>query len=209
MHYWVITLATSIGLAAGSAAADPETASGHEAFSQTQLQRLLRTKIETVTELAHNPTIVRAVRAQNAQPQSPAQIAARDEEWRQTNEVTPFKKSLQENEVGRYFHNLIDFNDSIYNEAFLTDASGANVAAYPITSDYWQGDEKKWTAAFNDGKGATFVSPVAFDESTQTPAIQISVPVMDEGEAIGVLVVGVKLTYVQARYLMLQGHTAP
>ncbi len=220
MRHWSLTIALISTLATGvvsagrgetdPAASDPgATRNLHPAFSQAQLQRLLRTKIETLIELAANPTIVRAVQEQNARPQSPARIDEIDAEWTRTNEITPFKRSMQENEVGRYFQSLIDFNDSIYNEAFLTDSSGANVAAYPITSDYWQGDEEKWIAAYNDGEGAVFVSDVEFDESTQTPAIQISVPVMDEGRAIGVLIVGVKLTYVQARYLTLEREGAP
>lgn len=219
MRHWSLTIVLVATLMTGWASADGGTsdpaasASGdgklRHGFSQAQLQRLLRTKIETLIELAGNPAIVRAVREQNARPQSPARIRAIDEEWTRTDELTPFKRAMQENEVGRYFQSLIDFNDSIYNEAFLTDSNGANVAAYPVTSDYWQGDEEKWIAAYNDGQGAIFVSDVAFDESTRTPAIQISVPVMDEGRAIGVLIVGVKLTYVQARYLTLERHGAP
>ena len=102
---------------------------------------------------------------------------------------------------GRYFKSMVDFNQSIYSEMFLTDRQGATVAEYPATTDYWQGDEAKWKEAFNKGLGKVHIGPVEFDESTQVDSVQISVPVMADGEAIGVLVVGIKLTYLQALYV--------
>jgi hypothetical protein len=83
-----------------------------------------------------------------------------------------------------------------YGEAFLTDKKGANVAAYPATSDYWQGDEEKFTASFNDGRGKIFIGAVEYDESSNTHAAQVSVPVVDKGKAIGVLIVGVTVDYI-------------
>jgi hypothetical protein len=196
----------AIGFAiAGLAVAAPKTSD--DGYTQIQLRRLLRTKIETISEIAHNAVIISAVRKQNRKSLPPEKIDAIDATWQATNDDTPFKKSLQENEAGRYFQSLIDFNDSIYTEAFLTDRRGANVAAYPITTDYWQGDEEKWSASFNDAIGQVFVGSIEFDQSTKTNAIQISVPVMDEDETIGVLIVGIRLTYVQAKYL--DGRQAP
>lgn len=196
-------------IVAGTAFAEMSSGPVHECFSQTQLKRLLRTKIETIEEMASSQTIIDAVRKQNRSSLSPAKIKQIDAEWIQTNDHTPFKTSLQENTVGKYFQSLINFNESIYNEAFLTDRRGANIAAYPATTDFWQGDEEKWIASFNDGSGDVYVGNIEFDESTQTIAIQISVPVMDEGEAIGVLIVGVKLTYIQAKYLKLKENPPP
>ena len=47
--------------------------------------------------------------------------------------------------------------------------------------------------------GVTFIGPLERDESTQTVAVQISAPVINAGETIGVLVVGVTLSYVEQR----------
>lgn len=199
-----LLFAVTVAIVTGNAFAETTSAPVHESFSQTQLKRLLRTKIETIQEMASSHVILHAVRKQNHESLSPAKIKAIDAEWMLPNGRTAFKKSLQENAVGRYFQSLIDFNESIYSEAFLTDRRGANVAAYPTTTDFWQGDEEKWIASFSEGSGEIYVGNVAFDESTQATAVQISVPVMDEGRAIGVLIVGVKLTYIQARYLELR-----
>lgn len=54
--------------------------------------------------------------------------------------------------MGAFLKNIIVQQADVYSEAFVTDAKGANVAAYPATSDYWQGDEDKFTKAFASGK---------------------------------------------------------
>ena len=71
------------------------------------------------------------------------------------------------------------------------------MAAFPPTSDYWQGDEEKWSESFNDGEGRVFIGPLEFDESTKTTAVQISMPMIHFGETIGVLVVGVTVDYLE------------
>ena len=86
-------------------------------------------------------------------------------------------------------------NNSAIDEVFVTDNQGANVAAYPATSDYWQGDEEKWTASFNDGDGVVFIGPLEQDESTNSAQVQISVPIFNQQQTIGVLVMGVSVDY--------------
>jgi hypothetical protein len=194
-----LILTISLGQPVLATAAHEET-TDRQGFTRVQLRRLLRSRIETISEIANNPVVVSAVRKQNRKAMTRAKIDELDATWQASKEDTPFKVSLQENTAGRYFQSLIDFNEAIYNEAFLTDRRGANVAAYPVTSDSWQGDEEKWLRSFNAGVGEVFIGKVEFDESTKTTAIQISVPVMDHGETIGVLIFGIKLTYVQARY---------
>ena len=164
-------------------------------LSQEQLEVVLAPKIKAVKRLAANPTVVDAVKAQNAEETTIEQIKRIDDEWRSTQTLTEFKRSLQRNPAGRFLRRRVRRNPT-YGEAFLTDKRGANVAAYPATSDYWQGDETKFTASYNDGKGKVFVGGVEYDESSQTNAAQVSVPVIDQGKAIGVLVMGVQLDYI-------------
>jgi hypothetical protein len=165
------------------------------AFSPEQLEAVLAPKIRAVKRLAANLAVVDAVKAQNAEATNIEQIKQIDEEWRATKTLTAFKRSLQRNPAGRFLRRHVRRNPT-YGEAFLTDKHGANVAAYPATSDYWQGDETKFTASYDDGKGKIFIGDVEYDESSQTHAAQVSVPVIDRGKAIGVLVVGVQLDYI-------------
>ena len=109
--------------------------------------------------------LVRAVRKQNAEGLSAEEIAERDERWQAEEDDSQFKWTLQQTRAGRYLRDRVD-RDPAYNEAFLTDGTGANVAAYPPTSDYFQGDEEKWSASFNDGAGEIFLGPLEYDDST-------------------------------------------
>ena len=167
-------------------------------IAEDELNALLAVKVRAVRHMALNPTVLRAVRKQNAIGMAPEEIARRDEAWRATKEVTEFKRSLLENSAGRFLRSHVERNSSV-NEAFLTDGQGANVAAFPPTSDYFQGDEAKWSESFNGGNGRVWIGPVERDESTNVTAVQISAPVLHNGTTIGVLVVGVTLDYVSSR----------
>ena len=167
-------------------------------ISQSELEDLLKVKIRTVQHMALNPLLVRAVRQQNATGLTQEEIGRRDKAWRATKELTPFKLSLQTSPAGRFLKSQVERSAS-FNEAFLTDNQGANVAAYPATSDYWQGDEEKWSESFNNGNGRIHIGSLELDESTNTVAAQVSAPVLDRGRSIGVLVVGVTINYLETR----------
>ena len=176
----------------------PHFAGAQEDIGKSELEELLRVKTRTVQHMALNPLLVRAVRQQNAQGLTTDEITRRDTAWRATKEMTPFKLSLQTSPAGQFLRDQIQRSTS-FNEAFLTDNQGANVAAFPATSDYWQGDEEKWTASFNGGDGQVFIGSLELDESTNTVAAQVSAPVLDRGKTIGVLVVGVTINYLQTK----------
>jgi hypothetical protein len=73
------------------------------------------------------------------------------------------------------------------------DNQGANVAMSDKTSDYWQGDEAKFTKSYNGGKGNIFVDEVKFDNSTQAYLVQVSVPVKDGDKVIGAITLGINV----------------
>lgn len=168
-------------------------------LSQAELQDLLKDRIEGLKFLTKNALLLDAIREQNREGKTLDQIKQIDEEWKAGK--SPLIKELQENKVGSFLKNIVVQQAGVYNEVFLTDAQGANVAAYPATSDYWQGDEEKFTNAFAGGKGEVFVGPAEFDDSTQSNAVQISVPMLYNSEAIGVLVIGVKISALEAEKL--------
>lgn len=167
-------------------------------IGEGELQELLKVKTRTVQHLALNPTLVKGVLSQNSKNLTLDEIKKRDQAWKSTKKPTPFKLSLQSNSPGRLIKKYVTKNTA-FNEGFLTDNQGANVAAFPATSDYWQGDEEKWIASYNSGNGKIFISPVKFDESSNTYAAQISAPVFHRGKTIGVLVVGVTISYLDAK----------
>lgn len=171
-------------------------------LTQEDLKEILAPRIEGLKFLTKNGMLLQAIREQNRQEQSLDEIQKIDADWKAG--TSPLIKELQENKAGSFLKNIIIQQADVYSEAFLTDAQGANVAAYPATSDYWQGDEEKFTASFNGGQGKVFIGPIEMDESTQTNAVQISVPMEYNDETIGVLVIGVKVSVLEAEKLQGQ-----
>ncbi len=77
-------------------------------------------------------------------------------------------------------------------EVFVMDSVGLNVGSSGVTSDYWQGDEAKFTETYGIGPDAVHFSEIEFDESSQSYQAQISIPVVDAaGAVIGAITVGV------------------
>ena len=166
-------------------------------FSKEELADLLEVKVRYARHMAFNPSIVRAVESQNGQRLALAEIKRRDEEWKNAGDnPTALVRDITGNSVAQYFQRRVE-NNSAIDEVFLTDNQGANVAAFPPTSDYWQGDEEKWTASYNNGNGTVFIGPLEFDESTQKTQVQISAPIVSRDKTIGVLVLGVSVDYLK------------
>ena len=168
-------------------------------LSQEELEELLEVKIRFASHMAFQPNIIRAVEAQNRQGLSLSEIKRRDDRWTNAGDgSSALIREITRNNIARYLQVRVDRNTAI-DEIFITDNQGANVAAYPPTSDYWQGDEEKWTASFNNGEGVVFIGPLEADASTQKTQVQISAPIFSQEETIGVLVLGVSVDYVSAQ----------
>ena len=148
---------------------------------------LVHSKVE---QLAVDPVLVEAVRSQNAKKVTLDEIKRLDEQWRATPGTESYMTALMESACGAKLRSD-QAEQSYYSEMFLVDNQGANVCMTDKTSDYWQGDESKFTRSFTGGKGQVFIDDVKFDDSTQTYVVQASVPVVDADEAIGVLVVSI------------------
>ncbi|HSH41844.1 MAG TPA: PDC sensor domain-containing protein [Arenicellales bacterium] len=156
----------------------------------------LEGKLRTVRHVAFHPAIVRAVRIQNSEQLGMELIQERDSQWRSSTERTALQRTILSSRASEVLKKLVEQN-SDFNEAFATDNQGANVAMFPATSDYWQGDEDKWIQAFNQGDGRLWIGEIEVDESTGLAAVQVSVPIVDQGATIGVLVIGITQDYLQ------------
>lgn len=139
-----------------------------------------------------NTVLVSAVKQRNAAGMSLEQIKGRDAEWMAYTGVSDFMKGLMNNPAAKELKSL-EGSRPYFTELFLMDGLGANVAMTNKTSDYWQGDEAKFTESFKGGAGAVHIGKVKFDESAQAYLVQVSVPVMEGGKAIGALTVGINL----------------
>ncbi len=79
----------------------------------------------------------------------------------------------------------------------LTDSFGALLAAYPITTDYWQGDEAKFIAPIK--LAGVYISDSKWDESSKVYSFFVSIPISLDGEFLGVLISGLD---VSSEYIM-------
>ncbi len=140
---------------------------------------------------ATNSILINSVKKQNEKMVDMSEIRRIDEEW-VDGKANKFAFKLQNNKAGTFLRNKVRSNKILYLEAFLCDNQGAIVGEYPMTSDYWQGDEEKFIESYNSGNGKLYQGPILFDESTNSYSVQVSIPVFDEGTTIGVLIVGLR-----------------
>lgn len=146
--------------------------------------------------MGSDPKIVKAVQNQNAQKLTLEEIKKRDKKWRDTPGLDDFMKSLLNSSCGKYLQDLQKKND-FYAEIFIMDNQGANVAMSDKTSDYWQGDEAKFTESYKNGKGSIHISEVEFDDSTQEYLVQVSVPVIKGKKVIGAITFGINIDRIE------------
>lgn len=115
------------------------------------------------------------------------QVGSTDAELIQDIMVSPTSTRLREQ---------VEATGGAITEAFIMDQHGLNVAASHVTSDYWQGDEAKFTETYGQGPGQVHYGDIELDQSSQTVQGQVSMTIIDDetGEPIGALTVGINLT---------------
>jgi len=153
-----------------------------------------------IAAFASDPILISAIIAQNATSSAydQAKIDALDIQWRA--EVGAASKPLIDatlaNAASQYLAGVQDASAGKYTEIFAMDARGLNVAQSTLTSDYWQGDEDKFTASFGAGADSVHIGEIEQDESTQVFQSQVSVPITDPatGAVIGAITVGVDVS---------------
>ena len=147
--------------------------------------------VPEVVQAATNAVVIKAVKEQNAKGIALAKIQELDKVWMAATSPDAFMKAHASNAAALELAK-IEKAKPYFVEFILTDDQGANVAVTGMTSDYWQGDEPKFTNAFANGKGEVYIARPQKDKSTGEVISQVSVPVMSDGKAIGTLTVGVR-----------------
>ena len=143
----------------------------------------------------NDATIVSAIKAQNEKHAGldAAAIDAMDKAWRAEvgTAATPTITPVLEGPAADFLRAKVAEAGGAITEVFIMDMHGLNVAASDVTSDYWQGDEAKFSETYPKGAGAVFIDEVEFDDSTQTFQGQVSVTIVDEtGAPVGAMTVG-------------------
>jgi len=184
MHHAIITafvlaLATTTAAAAG--------------FQMTPAVQAEIDKQKTVIAgWAASPAVVNAVLEQNRR----GPIVGMDNpKWKVTRRSDAAVIAFQNNAAGQFLKAQLEESKAKFNEAFLNAALGEKVAFVEKTTSYVHRGQAKFDVPYTTAKA--WQGPAEFDESSQTYAIQISVPVMADGRPIGALVVGVNLSHLE------------
>jgi hypothetical protein len=141
---------------------------------------------ETLTAIGQDAQLVSFVSKDNANPVNVDKLRALDKRWQAKENIEDFVKALLANPVSARLKNLIAAYKYIP-EGFIMNAQGTIIGETDRTSTYWKGEQEKFTAAYNGGAGAVWFGKLAYDESSKTNGVQISVPVVKGGKAIGAI----------------------
>ena len=149
-----------------------------------------------IKAIANNPQVVEAVKASNARHLTKAEIMELDKKWIKLNGRLPEAEQIKQSNASVLLSSEMD-KKSYFKEAILTGNQGETVAMNIVTSDYWQGDEEKFTAVFDTNlpsrKPDVHISRARRDDSTKAMIAQVSVPVYDGNIMVGTLTVGIDL----------------
>lgn len=153
----------------------------------------LQKQTKALATWAAEPVVVAAVKEQNARGPIPGMDNTK---WRAVRRSDPIVQGLVNNPAGQYLRKKIDASRGTLDKAFLNGAHGEKVAFAEKTISYIHRGQEKFDVPMSTGKAWQMTRPW-FDESLQAYAIQIAVPVMDGGKAIGVLVASIPVTYLE------------
>lgn len=153
------------------------------AQSARQVQKRAAAEVVKLRATVSEPLIVDAVKKQNARALPLVAAKVLDQRWFVGKESV-LKRQTITGPCADRLRALLVANPA-YTEAFVLDNQGAVVCANAPTINYWYGEQPHWQRAM---EGETFT-----DLAKKSDAL-ISVPVLDEGRAIGAIRIRVKLT---------------
>lgn len=144
-------------------------------------------KIKQVSSWSTDAKIVAPVRAANATPLA-AVKAMTQEKWESLSILSPEVKTFSKNDLAQYLRTI---KDATMTEIFVSAADGTKVAFLSKTSSWSHKGKPKHDVPMT---GKTWIGKPELDESTGVQQVQIALPVLDKGKALGSIVIGLDLS---------------
>lgn len=163
------------------------------------LRKVLGNDIHLLETLASDSDLVQAVIQSNQQNHTMDDIGSLDRLWIQSEDDHPFKRAILFSAASQILQRYV-LTHPMLAELLLTNKQGENVGVYPSATDYWQGDEAQWIDVFSSG--SVYIGQPLMDASSGTNVVKVSVPVMADGEVVGVLIGAVRLSHVFYRQIV-------
>lgn len=147
----------------------------------------LNKQIEEIKKMGQDPKVVDAVKAVNTAALADYKDMTQDK-WKELPVLDPKVRYFSKNPLGEF---LKSKKNDMITEIFVNAADGTKVAFLAKTSNW----SHKGKAKHDDPMaGKTWQGPIEMDESTGLKSIQVAVPVMDGGKAIGSMTFGYSIT---------------
>ncbi len=157
------------------------------------VQAELEKQTKSLAAWAADPVVVSAVKEQNGK----GPIAGMDNaRWKTVRRSDAIVQGLIHSPAGEFLKKKIETSGGTLDKAFLNGAQGEKVAFAEKTISYIHKGQEKFDVPMTTSKPWYMTKPW-FDESLQGYAVQVAVPIMDGGKAIGVLVASVPVTYLE------------
>jgi hypothetical protein len=149
-------------------------------------------------------TVAISIEAQNERYQdlTPDKITTLDQQWVDERKAAdkPLIASTLSNPLSVYLARVQGKSLGAYVEIFVMDRNGLNVGQSSITSDFWQGDEDKFTRTYPKGFDAVVLDEAEWDEERGIWIAQLSMTLVNAAsQAIGAATVDLNLTELQRR----------
>lgn len=163
-------------------------------YERQQIKELLVRKIERWKRL---PKLESLLKERNLVTRrfTKQEITERDKKWREAFAKDDFSYSIDmvNQELSAHLREIKKQSKDMIAEIIITDARGLNFAISDMTSDYWQGDEEKFTEVFSKPATTMHFGEINYDESSKRFQLHLSVPLYTEEkfEPLGVMVFGV------------------
>ncbi len=157
-------------------------------FSQAppELKAKFDAKVKELQRLSSDAEVVNAVKTYNSTPPSAEAKAMTNEQWRSLTLFDPFVRAIGKSALSEY---LKSKRDDVVAKIFVSGADGGKVG-FDAKTEHWT--HKGMPKHEVPMTGQMWVGPVKLDDSTGLQMIQVGLPVLDSGKAIGSIVFGLR-----------------
>ena len=195
----LVVIVATMGLASVGLATDSLRESTGNDFKvlaeekANSLDILIQERVLETQRLASRPEIHKAVKEANtaygnkSDEEVLIEITELYQVWIASEGEADTIKDLLDKNLSQMLTGQVEQSLDRYGEIFITDARGAIVVMSNPTTDYYQADEYWWQRAFSGEVGNVFIDDRGYDKSAEALILEISVPITENGNTIGVL----------------------
>jgi hypothetical protein len=156
-----------------------------------QVQKVAKRYLPVLEKLAGEKALIREVLARDATPITDDRALKIQEAWSHIG-ISSLERPYLYNGASETIRTYQSKIPSMF-KCFVLDRQGNVVGTVPECKDFIHGQMDKFTKCFNGGQGRVYINPPKLDVSTEIYSVQVSVPVFNQGQTVGVLVASLSL----------------